>query len=186
MKRVAPVLALLPVVGVAASCSGSSRWSEADRAFVARMLPHHHLGMTLIEEATVHSSDVRLRRLVFEMGGYHGSEVATLTQWADQHAIDSAADFPGDLEPARVAELPQLGGEEHDIDWLDLMIRHHRGALTIADDAIGHGQQPDVRQLAGEVRRVQSDEIAAMEDLRTALCLDRQGGRHDDGCDGVD
>ena len=151
-------------------CSGAPRWNEADRAFVAGMLPHHHLGMALVHEATVDSNDVRLRRLVFEMSGYHSSELGALERWADEQRIDEWTMFPGQLPVSDLALLETLDGIEHDIWWLDLMIRHHEGAVAMADVVVAQGSADDVQRLALDVRRVQAAEIEAMEELLGSMC----------------
>jgi len=102
--------------------------------------------MRIIDDATQRSGDVRLRRLVFEMTGYHHSETTTLEEWS----------------------------AEHDIWWLDLMIRHHRGALEIADAQIAAGGVAAAREMAISVRRVQSGEIEHMETLRDSLCAEQE------------
>lgn len=134
------------------------------------MIPHHHLGMTLVDEATRRSYDVRLRRLVFEMSGYHASELETLDRWSDAQGIAPMADFPGEVPEGEVRHLADLDTVEHDIWWLDLMIRHHRGAVEIADAELRDGKVAAARTLADTVRRVQSAEIEQMEELRHTLC----------------
>ena len=137
------------------------------------MIPHHHLGMVLVDEATVHADDVRLRRLVFEMSGYHHSETGLLEDWADGVGIEPAATFPGDLPRTEVGQLADLRGVEHDTWWLYLMIRHHRGALTIADAQIAEGTVEKVREMAVSVRMVQAAEVEQMETLLDSLCSSR-------------
>lgn len=154
------------------ACSGALGWSDADRAFVAGMLPHHHLGMMLMEDGTIRSSDVRLRRLVFEMSGYHSSESNLLDRWAAEHDIDAATVFPGDLPASDLGRLESLEGVEYDTWWLDLMIRHHLGAVAMADDVLARGTVDDVQRLADDVRRVQAGEIDAMEELLGSMCAD--------------
>ena len=184
MRRNGPLLAVaITAAALSTGCSNEpAHWTETDRAFVARMIPHHHLGMTLVDEATVNSDDVRLRRLVFEMSGYHQSELDRLMEWADSHGIDAAGDFPGHLPDDDIAALASLDGAEHDIWWLDLMLRHHRGAVQMADAELASGQIDEVRDLADTVRRVQSDEIEQMDGLRRALCAEQPAGTRTAGC----
>jgi len=167
----AALVFVLGTIAALSSCGNSNgEWQGADRAFVAAMIPHHHLGMTLVDEATLRSYDVRLRRLVFEMAGYHASELDTLERWSDAQGIAPLADFPGKVPAAEVSQLADLDTVAHDIWWLDLMIRHHRGAVELADDVLTDGGVTAVRSLASTVRRVQSAEIDQMEDLRRTLC----------------
>lgn len=157
-----------PVVG----CETPTRPGPADLAFVAQMLPHHHLGVLLVNEAIARSQDVRLRRMVFEMGSYHQREVDQLAAWAETWDVTPADDFPGDLPGAEVARLAAIEGLGHDTWWLHLMIAHHEGAVRIANDATGSATIGEVRELASAVRSVQSQELAAMRELLTELCTD--------------
>lgn len=182
--RSATVVAAALLAVLAVACGGTGSWRATDRAFVAAMIPHHHLGMRLIDDATQRSDDVRLRRLVFEMTGYHHSETEMLEQWAAAHDIAHGSPFPGDLPADELARLATLRGVERDVWWLDLMIRHHRGALEIADAQIAGGGVAAVREMAVSVRRVQATEIGQMEDLLVSLCTaqEQQGAAVPTGC----
>lgn len=139
--------------------------------------------MTLVDEATVRSYDVRLRRLVFEMSGYHASELDMLNEWADAQSIAPADDFPGNLPERDVAHLADLDTVSHDIDWLNLMIRHHRGAVEVADAELRDGKVAAARRMASTVRRVQSAEIEQMADLLREFCSQVSPPGALEGCD---
>lgn len=134
------------------------------------MLPHHHLGMVLNDLAAQHSSDVRLRRLVFEMTGYHSSEVELLGSWADEHDVEAASEFRGRIPDDELASLRASRGAEFDLKWLDLMIRHHRGALEIAAAQTESGAAEELRELAESVLKIQGAEVVSMQELMTSLC----------------
>lgn len=150
------------------SC-GSREPATADRLFVSRMIPHHHLGMRLIDSATTRAHDVRLRRLVFEMGGYHGTDMNTLERRAKDWNIGPAASFPGQLAESSLSALESLSGSAYDAMWLSLMIEHHRGALIISRDADIPGARQDVRKLARSTQSIQTAEITTMKLLLDEL-----------------
>ena len=60
--------------------------------------------------------------------------------------IDSSpAAMPGMATPAEIGRLIQLSGEAADAEVLRLMIRHHRGAIPMAEAALGGSNLPAVR-----------------------------------------
>ena len=161
--------ALVLGLSVLLACGGQAP-STADRLFVSGMLPHHELGMRLLAEATLHSSDVRLRSLVFEMGSYHGREIHQMEQWAADWSVEAATSFPGALGEPDLARLGVLTSLEHDIEWLRLMILHHEGALTLVDDAQAAGSSSAVRALASSIGIAQTRQIEEMRTLLVELC----------------
>ena len=155
--------------------------NDADRAFVAEMIPHHMLGMRLIDEATQHSDDVRLRRMVFEMSTYHASELDHFERWSSEWGVAPASDFPGDLPKGDLRDLAELDGPAHDTEWLALMLEHHRGALEITE-AEGDGAIASARAMAETIHSVQAQQITEMTALLADLCADHPGSP---GCQSV-
>ena len=52
--------------------------------------------------------------------------------------------------------------------WLTMMIRHHEGAITMAEDQLANGMDADVRALATDIVSAQQDEIAQMKAMIAA------------------
>lgn len=168
--RSAAVLVAVASAGALLTNCGGTEPNAADRAFVAAMIPHHHLGMRLLDEATTNSDDVRLRRMVFEMDAYHSGELAELDRWSSSWDVAPAADFPGDLTASDLARLFGTNGVEHDTLWLALMIRHHIGALAITD-AESDGAIGSARSLAKTIHDTQVRQIDEMRSLLDELCV---------------
>lgn len=163
------------LVAVTLAACGGPHHGPADSAFVSRMIPHHELGMELINEATLHSDDVELRRLVFEMSGYHHDELAQLHEWAHAWGTGTAQRFPGRIDEADLTSLAGLKGPGHDTWWLALMIRHHRGAVDIAGEEIRSGTNRDAVAMAHTVLAVQQRQITDMEHLLRGYCAATPG-----------
>ena len=170
MSRRLRDLVLVALVIVAPACVAPARASDAEKTFVAQMLPHHDLGMELMEIASTRADDVRLRRLVFEMGDYHHTDMASLSQWAFEWNIASADTFPGSLADSTLAGLRELTGPKFDAAWLDAMIDHHEGALAISRSALAGSVRPELDEMAKATMEVQSREIDEMTSLLTKIC----------------
>jgi uncharacterized protein (DUF305 family) len=65
-----------------------------------------------------------------------------------------------------------------DVDFLAMMIPHHRGAVEMARLALIHGKDPLTRRVAEEIIASQTVEIAAMEQR---LAILRRGDDPDSG-----
>ena len=132
-------------------------------------MPHHELGIELIDDATPRVDDVRLRRLIFKMSAYHDSELHDLENRAKDWGVATPQRFPGWIAPAELTELSALSGRDYDVRWLDLMIEHHEGAVTLADVEATEGSDSDLRSLARRIADAQRDEIDKMRELRGSL-----------------
>jgi uncharacterized protein (DUF305 family) len=150
---------------VSAACSNQPQPNSADKTFVAQMVPHHEIGINMIESAVLRSDDVRLRKLVFQMQSYHEHELHQLSSRLDEWKVPAAKIFPGFIDPTRLAKIDQLAGPAYDIAWLNAMIEHHEGAVAIGNEEIASGQLPDLIAAAEKVVITQQAEIIEMEKL---------------------
>ena len=159
----------LPLLALIIGC-GAAEPSQADSRFVAEMLPHHELGLQIIEIGQYRSSDVRLRRMIFEMGSYHHAEMHGLESLADKWHVAIAQTFSGSIPQSQLDALQSLEGNAHDISWLQIMIQHHEGALVISRHALLDSKESEIRKIAENTIAVQSDELEKMRLLLTDLC----------------
>jgi uncharacterized protein (DUF305 family) len=151
------------------SCSRSGP-SSSEKRFVGEMIPHHNVGVELLQIGQQRNNDVRVRRLIFEMGDYHHGELHSLELYARDWSIEVYEEFDGDIPDAELDRLRNVQGSEHDMLWLDLMIRHHEGALVISNRLLSAGGHQNLLTLASNVIKTQSDEIVEMVRLRKELC----------------
>ncbi|TYQ11952.1 UNVERIFIED_ORG: uncharacterized protein (DUF305 family) [Gordonia westfalica J30] len=70
--------------------------------------------------------------------------------------------MPGMMSAEQMAALRQASGGEFDRLWLEGMIRHHEGAIAMADEVLANGTDPATRTLATQVRTTQQAEIDQM------------------------
>jgi uncharacterized protein (DUF305 family) len=151
---------------------GGSTASGQDRNFVAALVPHHRLGVQLIESAARQADDVRLRRLAFEMS-YHDHELHLLERQLHDWDLVEDEEFPGRLDDGLVAYLDTATGPDHDVVWLQSMITHHDGAIALAEQQQQGGVVASLRMVAEQTITVQGRELAAMRELLARLCIER-------------
>lgn len=64
-----------------------------------------------------------------------------------------------------MAVLGTLTGAEFDRAWAEMMIRHHEGAIVMAQAVLESGANPDVELLADQIIAAQQAEIDQMRAL---------------------
>ena len=79
--------------------------------------------------------------------------------------------MPGMLSPEQMAQLGTAGGDDFDRLFLELMIQHHQGAVTMVADLFntsGAGQESLIFKFASDVHADQTMEIERMQRLLNA------------------
>jgi uncharacterized protein (DUF305 family) len=93
----------------------------------------------------------------------HGDDASTpLTDEEARTAMGMATD-------AELQELAAATGRDADCRFLTLMIRHHEGAIPMADAILELGSEPRVLEVAGSMKAGQTAEIAAMASMQARL-----------------
>jgi len=167
--------------------SGRPSPREVDVRFMQHMLAHHAqaLVMTALVPERSRRDDIRLlaeridisqrseiaqmQRLLRERGVAVPSVDSTHAQHAPQPAAaDVHASMPGMLGAEEIAQLRNARDAEFDRLFLQYMIRHHEGALTMVAEFFatpGAGQGAELFQLASDIDADQRAEIRRMRSL---------------------
>lgn len=155
--------------------------TPADTQFMQRMIAHHvqALDMTALVADRAASSEVSLLAKRIETS--QRDEIAQMQRWLTErgeqipgphtHHAEHDATMPGMLTPEQMAQLQRARGAQFDRLFLDFMIRHHEGALTMVQQlyAAGGGLEPASDRFAREVNADQGIEIRSMRELQARL-----------------
>lgn len=108
-----------------------------------------------------------------------GSTMAWMTASSGDHGHGTVDGEPLTEEQAReamgmasadeLAALSAATGQAADCQFLELMIRHHEGAIPMADAVIELGNEPAVLAVAERMRAAQQFEIDAMASMQQRL-----------------
>jgi uncharacterized protein (DUF305 family) len=151
--------------------------TPAEIQFMQGMIGHHAqaLEMTALIPSRTSSKDLLLLGQRIEIS--QADEIRMMTGWLeargqpgpDAHAHHAGAgSMPGMLSPAEMDRLRAAQGAEFDRLFLELMIKHHEGAVTMVENLFassGAGQQSDIFAFATDVdtdQRMEIDRMAAM------------------------
>ncbi|MEV6904449.1 DUF305 domain-containing protein [Amycolatopsis sp. NPDC051372] len=159
--------------------------------FAQDMSTHHLQAVTMANWARDHSTDPEVRQLAFDIESSQTEQVGRMKGWLmlwDQpeqapgaymtwmtepmghagmqvptSAPANGAPMPGMATDAEIAKLRSLTGRAMDVDFLQLMLRHHQGGTAMAEYAQDHSNLPALKALCRSILVSQGAEINQMK-----------------------
>jgi uncharacterized protein (DUF305 family) len=170
--------------------AGAPGHTAADVRFMQGMIVHHAQAVAMTALVPERSARADVRRLAARIAVSQDDETAQMRQWLENRneAVPEVADphgarahhghhgdahelMPGMLDAAAMARLRAATGAEFDRLFLEGMIRHHEGALTMVAELLatdGAAQEPETFQFASHVESDQRIEIDRMRRMLEA------------------
>lgn len=151
-------------------------FNTADVQFAQSMIPHHQQAVEMADIAldpTV-GAGAQVLDLATRIKGAQDPEIAMmsgwLTSWEQPMKMDTSMSqdmhlMDGMMTDDEMAGLHNLKGAEFDTMWMQMMIRHHTGAIAMAQTVKTSGMNADVVALAGQVISAQQSEIDEMKTI---------------------
>ena len=150
-----------------------------DAMFMQMMMGHHAQAVTMASLVPDRSADEAVGRLALKIRIAQDDEIALMRRWLEERgqAVPTAEQMgamqmPGMIARAQLEQLEGLQGRAFDVLFLELMIEHHLGALSMVDAlfaAPGSLQDSELFQFVSDVGTEQLDEIGVMESLLERL-----------------
>lgn len=174
---------LLALATVAAACGSADEQtassSEAggnatDAAFVSDMTAHHQGAIDMARVAQKRAEHPEIKQLANDIIAAQESEIATLKDIDADFARDggheghddmgmSDAEMGMEMDPAQLERAKPF-----DRAFIDAMVPHHEGAVTMAKEQLAKGEHPELRKMAQDIIDAQTSEIAQMNEWRKA------------------
>ncbi|WP_420712789.1 DUF305 domain-containing protein [Gordonia sp. MP11Mi] len=145
--------------------------NDADVMFAQMMIPHHRQAVQmsdiLLDKEGV-PADVR--ELAESIKSAQAPEVKQLTGWLGDWGAPVDADMSGHhmdgmVSAADLAKLKNAPGADAARLYLQQMIGHHEGAVTMAQTEVDTGQNSDAVAMARRIVETQNTEIDAMKKM---------------------
>jgi uncharacterized protein (DUF305 family) len=136
--------------------------------FAEMMIPHHEQAIEISEIAKQNSTNPEVLEIANQIITAQDSEITTMQKWLagkESHSMDDhAGHMSGMLSPSEIAALEAATGKEFDKLFLEAMIKHHIGALEMANPLVS-ANDVELSELAESIVEEQTREIALMEIL---------------------
>lgn len=169
--------------------SARMNFTEADTEFMTGMIAHHAQALIMSRLAPENNASPQIQTLASRIINAQKDEIKTMQKWLrdrDQpvpevhieglnlmiHGLGehnrhvNHENMAGMLSPAQLKELSEAKGKEFDRLYLEYMIQHHEGAVTMVDKLFstdGAVQDEGAFRLATDIQVDQKTEIARMQ-----------------------
>lgn len=154
---------------------------SVDAGFARDMSTHHGQAVLMAQLERDNGSDPAVRLVAFDIETGQESQVGQMLGWLESwdqtpqtdiaqmawmgHSVEPGQLMPGMATTAELARLKSLSGKPLDIYFLQLMIRHHKGGLEMAQYGAAHASEPYVTALASKIVTAQQNEVVMMEQM---------------------
>jgi uncharacterized protein (DUF305 family) len=158
--------------------------NDADVTFATSMIPHHQQALEMVDLTDGRTLDPAVRQLADQIKAAQAPEIETMSGWltdwgkpvpsatatgADSHDMGGmdmgSQEMPGMMSAEDMADLKNDTSADFQDMWLQMMVRHHEGAIAMAKTELEDGKYEAAKELAQSVIDGQQAEIDQMKQL---------------------
>jgi uncharacterized protein (DUF305 family) len=168
MKRlIAVLLGVLFLTGCASSSpDGLNSYSAQDIMFAEMMIPHHEQAIEMAELAVANTTNPDILALAEQIRAAQEPEIELMKSWPGVDSMGHAGHtMMGMLDENEMEMLRASTGTDFDRLFLEGMIKHHEGAIDMAE-AVIDSKNLEVAELAAAIISAQEAEIEQMKALQ--------------------
>ncbi len=151
--------------------AGADTANSADFRYARMMIQHHAQALVMTELVPDRASADTVKRLADRISAGQKPEIGAMEGWLKRNDGEKRerhhdhGGMPGMATEAQLKKLRAAEGKAFDRLFLELMITHHQGAITMATEALTEGNDVFVEEMAGDVVAQQTVEINRMRGL---------------------
>ena len=181
-----------PASTSASQSAVDSPHNQADGMFATMMIPHHQQAIEMSDIIVAKQGiDPRVVDLATQIKAAQGPEIQKMQGWLTDWGMGGMAGMPGmdhgDMDHGSMPGMDGMGGMDgmmspaemdalknaQGVDaaklFLTGMIKHHQSAITMSQDEIKNGKNPDALALATSIIESQQKEIDTMNQILGTL-----------------
>jgi uncharacterized protein (DUF305 family) len=160
-----------------AESAGQAVHNDQDVAFAQGMIPHHQQAIDMATMAGDKATNAQVKDLASRIAGAQDPEIQQLTGMLDQWgaSMPTTSGMPGMdhgdmsgegmMTEEEMRQLDSATGADFDRLWVQMMIKHHQGAVAMAKTEVEQGENADAKALAKKIVGAQEAEITEMQGL---------------------
>jgi uncharacterized protein (DUF305 family) len=154
-----------------------------DVTFAQQMVPHHSQALDMAKLVPSRSTNPKVLDLASRIEKAQDPEIQQMQGWLTTWGAGTTSsampgmthestpgmnhEMPGMMSGDDMKKLEAAKGAEFDKMWLDMMIKHHQGAIDMAKTELAKGGNADAKALAQKIIDAQQAEVTEMQGLLT-------------------
>ena len=168
----------------------NTSYSPDDALFMQDMIPHHNQAVQMSALVAERTNRPELVDLAGRIDVSQADEIEFMQSWLRERGervpdptahetMHTTHKMAGMASPEQMAELATLKGTDFDRLFLQLMIPHHEGAVTMVEELMeqpGSAYDPVLFKFTTDVTNDQAAEIERMNALLVSLSADARAG----------
>lgn len=165
-------------------------YTPADVQFMQDMIPHHHQAIEMAALVADRTNRPELLDVAGRIDASQADEIEFMQGWLRDRdedvpqptahdAMHTSHKMAGMASPEQMAELARVEGNDFDRLFLQLMIAHHEGAVTMVENLLeqpGSAYEPTLFEFTNDVTNDQTSEIERMNAILVGISDDPRAG----------
>lgn len=136
--------------------------AASEEEFLVNMLPHHQEAIDTAKIIVAKTENTALKKIAEAIISGQSTEVTTMKGWLASWYPNST--MKTEYMPM-MRDLSKLSAHDLDDVFMEDMIKHHEGAVHMAEEVLDVTQRPEIVKMAKDIILVQNAEIATFKKM---------------------
>lgn len=140
-----------------------------DLQFLDTMIAHHQGAVDMSKPALEKAEHAELKEFARNIIADQEREITQMKQWREQWYAGKPQAMNMDMRGMKASmegmdmnKLNAAMGKTYDMMFLEMMVPHHQGAVTMSEEALQRAEHAELKQLARQIIASQEREIGQM------------------------
>lgn len=140
-----------------------------DLQFIDTMIAHHQSAIDMANLAATNTNNAELKKFAVQISADQTREINQMKDWREKwYAGKPSAlnmEMPGMADSMKMdmSKLNTAKDKNFDLAFIEMMIPHHEGAVTMSREAQQKAEHSEIKTLANEIIKAQESEIKLMQ-----------------------
>ncbi|HQU81798.1 MAG TPA: DUF305 domain-containing protein [Pyrinomonadaceae bacterium] len=143
-----------------------------DLQFIDTMTAHHSGAVDMAKMVDGRTQNADLKKFAAEIIKDQEKEIAEMKEWREKWFKGAPRamnmEMPGMMDSMKMdmSKLSNSKDKSFDLAFIEMMIPHHAGAVSMAKEALTKSEKPEIKTLAGNIIKAQEAEIKMMNEWK--------------------